>query len=236
MNAGSTKAGGVWRRILVLGLVVLAVVAGYLTLDLQQLASRENELRQFQDSHPVLVYAVAFLAYVLVAGLSLPGATLLTLILGWYFKFLPTVILVSFASTTGATVAFLLSRYLFRQSLKRKFATQYETFNCSFDQEGSFYLFALRLVPAIPFFVINVGMGLTRIRVWTYWWVSQLGMLAATIVYTYAGAQIPNLQTLADRGVLAAFTGLQMLQFAIAFTLLGLLPLVLRFVSTILRR
>ncbi len=224
----TSRARGSWKKAAILGLIILVIVAGTQILDLQQLAARENELRQIQRYHPVFAYVAAFLAYVIVAGLSLPGATLVTLAIGWYFKFVRGVILVSFASTTGATVAFLLSRYLFRQPIQQRFAAQYETFNRSFEREGAYYLLALRLIPAVPFFVINVVMGLTRIRVWTYWWVSQLGMLAATIVYTYAGSQIPDLQTLADQGLLAAFTGKQLMQISLAFTLLGAIPLVLR--------
>lgn len=217
-----------WNKVLLLVVIVVAMVAGYQTLDLRVLAARENGLRQFQQSHPALVYGAAFVIYVLVAGLSLPGATLVTLVIGWYFKFLRGVILVSFASTTGATVAFLLSRYLFRRAIQQRFAAQYETFNRSFERDGPYYLLALRLIPAVPFFVINVVMGLTQIRVWTYWWVSQLGMLAATMVYTYAGSQIPDLQTLADHGLQAAFTGRQLLQITLAFTLLGTIPLAVR--------
>ena len=117
---------------------------------------------------------------------------------GWYFGLAPAVILVSFASTSGATIAFLLSRYLFRDAIQTRFRDQLAKFNQALQREGAFYLFTLRLIPAVPFFVINVVMGLTPIRTLTFWWVSQVGMLAGTIVYVYAGSTIPSLAHLAD--------------------------------------
>ncbi len=227
-NGSTTNRSAMWKKAALLAIVVGIVVAGYRYIDINQLAEHEASLKQFQTDHPVLVYGAAFLAYVFVTGLSLPGATAMTLIMGWYFQFLRGVILVSFASTTGATIAFLLSRYLFQSAIQKKFTDQLETFNKAFDREGPFYLFTLRLIPAVPFFVINVVMGLTRISTWTYWWVSQLGMLAGTMVYTYAGSRIPDLQTLADQGAKAVFSGTQILQIGIAFTLLGIFPLVVR--------
>ncbi|MEQ9410253.1 MAG: TVP38/TMEM64 family protein [Fuerstiella sp.] len=193
-------------------------------LSLQSLASKEAELRQYQIQHPMLVYGLAFLVYVAVTGLSLPGATVLTLVFGWYFGFLRAFVLVSFASTTGATVAFLLSRYLLRDVIQNRFGDRLASFNESLRREGAFYLFTLRLIPAVPFFVINVVMGLTPIRTSTYWWVSQVGMLPGTAVYVYAGAQFPDLQTLADKGG----SGILTPQLIAAFVLLGLFPLVVK--------
>jgi uncharacterized membrane protein YdjX (TVP38/TMEM64 family) len=171
---------------------------------LDYLATKETELEQLRNSHPILIMAFAFLIYVLATGLSLPGATLMTLVVAWCFGFWKGLVLVSFASTCGATLAFLLSRYLLRDIIQSKFGERLKTFNESLDREGAFYLFTLRLIPAVPFFVINVVMGLTRIRTTTFWWVSQLGMLAGTCVYVYAGSNIPSLSQLVDPSQLRA--------------------------------
>ncbi len=220
--------GSLWIRIAVLAAVVLAAGMGYWMwgddLSLSHLAQKESQLREFQAEHPLLVYALAFAVYVTVTGLSLPGAAALTLVSGWYFGVLRGVLLVSFASTTGATLAFLLSRFLFRETVQRKFGSRLATFNQALQREGAFYLFALRLVPAVPFFVINAVMGLTPIRTRTFWWVSQLGMLAGTAVYVYAGSVVPDLQTLADNGLTAVFTASQVVQIVTALALLGLFP------------
>ena len=226
------RKGRWWVRGMILVAVAGAGAALYMlfgeSLSLKTLAEHESSLKRYQADSPVLVFAAAFFVYVVVTGLSLPGATVLTLVYGWFFGFVPAVILVSFASTTGATLAFLLSRFLFRDWVRQKFSSRMDAFEKAFQRDGPWYLFTLRLVPAFPFFAINLLMGLTPIRTWTYWWVSQLGMLAGTMVYVFAGASVPHLQKLADSGVQAAFTGQQMLQFTIAFALLGLLPVVVR--------
>lgn len=228
-----TVAVGGWHQKLVVLVVVAIVIAlGYSlfgdALQLENLAARETELKQYQQQHPWLVYGIAFLVYVVVTGLSLPGAAVLTLVYGWYFKLLRGTILVSFASTTGATMAFLLSRYLFRDVIQTRFGDRLRVFHEALDREGAFYLFTLRLIPAVPFFVINVVMGLTRIPTRTFWWVSQVGMLAGTIVYAYAGSQVPELQTLADQGAKAVFSPAQLTQITIAFVILGLFPLAVK--------
>ncbi len=213
--------------------VVLVILIGLAyvnrdSLSLAALAERESQLKEYQQAQPLLVIGAAFVAYVLVTGLSLPGAAFMTLVMGWYFGFARSVGLVSFASTAGATMAFLLSRYLFRDVVQSKFGDRLKTFNEALDREGAFYLFSLRLIPAVPFFVINVVMGLTRIRTWTYWWVSQVGMLAGTAVYCYAGSRVPDLQTLADKGAGAVFTASQLTQITIAFVLLGIFPIAVK--------
>ena len=226
------KKGGMWKKLIIL-LVVGAVIAIAYTqfgdaLSLDSLAKQESQLRSFQEQHPVLVFGLAFLIYVVVTGLSLPGAAVLTLVYGWYFGFVPGVIVVSFASTMGATMAFLLSRFLFRDAIQSRFGERLDKFNESLEKEGPFFLFTLRLIPAVPFFVINAVMGLTPIKTLTFWWVSQLGMLAGTAVYVYAGSRVPSLQKLADEGVKAVFTPSQLTQIFIAFVLLGLFPLIAR--------
>ncbi|WP_298861656.1 VTT domain-containing protein, partial [uncultured Gimesia sp.] len=135
-----------------------------------------------------------------------------------------------------ATLAFLLSRFLFRNAIQNKFGQQLANFNEALKKEGPFFLFTLRLIPAVPFFVINAVMGLTPIRTFTFWWVSQIGMLAGTMVYVYAGSSVPNLQTLADKGINAVFTPSQFTQIIVAFILLGIFPLIVRFTMKLLKR
>lgn len=211
--------------LLAIGAAVFYAYRNYgdvLTLD--NLASKESELRQYQTDHPYLVYGVAFGIYVVVTGLSLPGAAVLSLVFAWYFGFLRALVLVSFASTSGATVAFLLSRYFLRDTIQNRFGAKLSTFNESLKREGAFYLFTLRLIPAVPFFVINVVMGLTPMKTFRYWWVSQIGMLPGTMAYVYAGSQFPDLKTLAEKGA----GGILSPQLIAAFVILGLFPLAVK--------
>ena len=221
-----------WQKLFLLGLLAAVIIIGYTqfreTLTLANLAEQETRLREFQTQYPLLVFGSAFVLYVVVTGLSLPGATPLSLLYGWYFRLVPGVVLVSFASTAGATLAFALSRFLFRDFVQRRFGQRLERIQAAWEREGAYYLFTLRLIPAIPFFVINAVMGLTTIRARTFWWVSQLGMLPATIVYVFAGSSVPSLRTLADEGLRAVFTPRQLTQLLVAFILLGLFPLVVR--------
>jgi len=224
----NSPSHSIWLKAAVVA-VLIAMAGGLyawlgdaLTLDF--LASRETALRDYQHQHPAVVYGVAFAIYVAVTGLSLPGAAVLTLACGWFFGLLPGILLASFASTSGATIAFLVSRFLLRESIVARFGDRLTKFNHALEKEGAFYLFLLRLVPAVPFFVINAVMGLTPIKPRTFWWVSQLGMLPGTVVYVYAGATVPSLQQLADDGV----SGLLSFELLIAFTLLGVFPLLAR--------
>ena len=198
-------------------------------LTLETLAQQESQLRRFQSDHPLAVYLLAFAVYVTVTGLSLPGAAALTLVYGWYFGFGPAVLLVSFASTSGATLAFLSSRYLLRDAVVSRYGDSMRSFQKRLKEEGAYYLFSLRLIPVVPFFVINLVMGLTPISARTYWWVSQLGMLPGTAVYVFAGSRVPHLSELAEKqGVGAFFEPQQIVQLTIAFTLLGVFPLAMR--------
>src|SRR4029077_3066019 len=163
-------------------------------------------------AHPIETAAIYFAIYVVVTGLSLPGAAVMTLAGGAIFGLLWGTIIVSFASTIGATLSFLASRFLLRDWVQKKFGDKLKPINDGVAREGAFYLFALRLVPAFPFVAINLVMGLTPIRTWTYLWVSQVGMLAGTIAYVYAGTQL---------GEFRLSVGL-----LVAFTILGLFPLI----------
>ena len=204
--------------------VLLWLSKNYLNLDF--LAAQEMRLKEYYSTNPILVLAVAFIIYVLMAGLSIPGATVLSLIYAWFFGFWPALILISFASTAGATLAFLSSRYLLRDWIQVRFGDRLKTINEAFDREGIFYLFLMRLIPAFPFFVVNLVMGLTKIKATSFWWVSQLGMLAGTAVFVYAGSRIPDLQTLKEEGVKAVFSPAQLTQILFALALLGLFPIV----------
>lgn len=218
--------------------LIIVIAAASLTyaffgqwLSLESLAARESELRAFQSRHPLLVFGLAFLIYVTITGASLPGAAALTLVYGWYFGLWQGLLLVSFASTAGATVAFLVSRYMFRNAIEKRFGERLKAFDSSLEREGPFYLFTLRLIPAVPFFIVNAVMGLTSIKTKTFWWISQVGMLAGTFVFVYAGATVPDLNTLANDGINAVFSPLQMTQIIAAFALLGLFPLAVRYAS-----
>ncbi len=203
--------------------LIAALVIGFFWFDLDQLLTLEgmkSGMSQFEDwrtAHPLLVGGGFLLLYVLVTALSLPGAAVMTLAAGALFGLLWGTVIVSFASSIGATLAFLVSRYLLRDTVQKRFGDRLKSINEGIEKEGAFYLFTLRLVPVFPFFLINLLMGLTPIRATTFYWVSQLGMLAGTLVYVNAGTQLAQLDSLA--GILSP--GL-----LISFALLGLFPLI----------
>ena len=220
------------RRILVFVLVLtLFAVALLLTkryFDFDQLVAREVALKDYYRDHPWLVLSAAFLIYVIVTGLSIPVSTGLSLFYAWFFGFVRATILISFASTAGATLAFLICRYVLRDYVQDKFRTRIRVFNSALEKEGAFYLFMMRLVPVVPFFVVNAVMGLTKMKTITFWWVSQLGMISVTAVYVYAGSRIPDLETLQAQGVKAVFSPWQFTQITFAFALVGILPYLLK--------
>lgn len=230
---GKSWNGAGWGRVVAGVMLAAVVIVAYLQfgdrLNLQALAQSEARFRQFQFEHPWLIYGVLFAVYVLVTGLSLPGATGMTLLTSWLLGFWPGLVVVSVASTTGASLAFLLSRYLLRDAIQSRFGERLSRFNEALAREGAFYLFTLRLIPAVPFFVINVVMGLTPLRLWTFWWVSQLGMLPGTIVYVYAGSRVPSLEVLAQEGV----RGILSTELIVALALLGLFPLAVRWLVSL---
>lgn len=208
------------RLVLLAGVVILIALFFYLGLldylNLDYLQSQRSVAVGLFEANPVLVALLFMAIYIAVTGLSLPGAAILTLAAGAVFGLAAGVVMVSFASTIGATLAFLLARYLFREPVQKRFEKVLAPVNRGVDQEGAFYLFALRLVPAFPFFAINLAMGLTPIRVWTFYWVSQVGMLAGTVVYVNAGKELGRLESLA--GILSP-------TLILSFVLLGIFPL-----------
>jgi pyruvate/2-oxoglutarate dehydrogenase complex dihydrolipoamide dehydrogenase (E3) component/uncharacterized membrane protein YdjX (TVP38/TMEM64 family) len=195
-------------RLALLLLFVAAVAAffaagGHRLLSLDNLRALQADVQAYYAAGPLRTGLLFFAAYVAVTGLSLPGAAVMTLAAGAIFGLAWGVVIVSFASTIGATLAFLASRFLLRDWVQARFGTRLKSINEGVEKEGAFYLFALRLVPVIPFVAINLLMGLTPMRVWTYFWVSQVGMLAGTVAYVYAGVKLGEFQLTA--GLLAAF-------------------------------
>jgi len=190
------------KKALLVLFAVSALVA-YFVFDLGQYLSLENfkaqqaEILAAKNAHPLIFIAGFFLTYVTITGLSIPGAAIMTLIAGALFGLVIGTVVVSFASTIGATLAFLGSRYVLRDWVQSKFGERLKAIDDGLAKDGAFYLFTLRLIPVFPFFVINLLMGLTRIRTWTFFWVSQLGMLAGTIVYVNAGTQISQVESTA---------------------------------------
>jgi pyruvate/2-oxoglutarate dehydrogenase complex dihydrolipoamide dehydrogenase (E3) component/uncharacterized membrane protein YdjX (TVP38/TMEM64 family) len=209
-------------RLVVLLAIAAAVglffaAGGHRYLSFENLNAQQAALREWRAAHPAGAAIAFFAAYVAVTGLSIPGAVLLTLLAGALFGLLWGAILVSFAASIGATLAFLASRFVLRDWVQARYGAQLQAVNRGVEKEGGFYLFSLRLIPAVPFFVINLAMGLTPMRVRTFYWVSQLGMLAGTLVYVYAGTQLGRIDSLQD--VLSW-------QLGAAFLLLGFFPLI----------
>ena len=215
---------------MLLGAIVV-LVALFFVFDL----GRYIDLEFFQAQRAVVVdyYAdnrvatiLAFMAiYIAMAALSLPGAAIMTLAAGAVFGLPIGLVLVSFASTIGATLACMLARFLFRDAVQNRFGKYLGRINDGVEKDGAFYLFALRLVPAFPFFVVNLVMALTPIRLWTFYWVSQVGMLAGTAVYVNAGREI---------GRLASLQGILSPTLLISFALLGVFPIVAKKVLKVL--
>jgi pyruvate/2-oxoglutarate dehydrogenase complex dihydrolipoamide dehydrogenase (E3) component/uncharacterized membrane protein YdjX (TVP38/TMEM64 family) len=218
------------KKIILLGLLALIVVLffqydlqQYLTLD--YIKTQQHALDQYYAENRALTMAGFFLTYVVITGVSLPGAAVMTLAAGAVFGLFTGLVLVSFASTIGASVAFLVSRYLFRDMVESRFGASLKSINDGIDKDGPFYLFALRLVPAFPFFVINLVMGLTGLRLWTFFWVSQLGMLAGTAVYVNAGTQLGQIESANE---------IFSTEILLSFLLLAILPFIGRKLVTLL--
>nr|WP_315136863.1 FAD-dependent oxidoreductase [uncultured Limnohabitans sp.] len=212
------------RQIVLLLLLALAIGA-FVVLDLgrylsfEQLKASQASFNQLYAQQPLSVAAVYFGVYVLATALSFPGAVIITLAGGAVFGLGWGLLTVSFASTLGATLAFWASRFVLRDWVESRFGQRLADINAGVDKEGAFYLFTLRLIPVVPFFLINLLMGLTRMKSWTYYWVSQLGMLAGTAVYVNAGTQLAQLDSV--QGILSpALLG--------SFVLLGIFPLLAR--------
>jgi len=218
---------------LLLGITILSLVAAFYIFDAHQfftldyIKSQQDSLIAFRDQQLVFTVVVFAGVYIAVTALSLPGATIMTLLAGAVFGLFNGTIIVSVASTIGATLAFLVSRFLLREYVQTRFSAKLVQFNQGMEKDGVFYLFSLRLIPVVPFFVINLVMGLTKIRTWQFFFVSQAGMLAGTIVYVNAGSQLADLDSLA--GILSP-------ALILSFALLGIFPLLAKKMVSILKR
>ena len=219
------------RTLVFLGLAAALVVAfvfldpgHYLTLD--YVKSRQAELAALYAGHRALVLGGYFLVYVLATALSVPGALALTLLAGALFGFWAGLVVVSFASSLGATLACAAARYFLRGLARRLAGPRMDAVDQGFRREGAFYLFTLRMVPIFPFFLVNLAMGLTPLRLGTYYWVSQLGMLPATAAYVFAGRELGRIASASD--ILSP-------QLLAAFAVLGVLPLAARKLIGLLR-
>ncbi len=206
----------------VLFVIVLALIGGFFLFDLDQMLTVDGlkgslgQLQTLRAQQPVWIGGIFMMIYVLVTALSLPGAAVMTLAAGTLFGLFWGTLIVSFASSIGATLAFLIARYLLKDVVEKRFGDRLLSINENMRKDGAFYLFTLRLVPVFPFFLINVLMGLTPIRAVTYYWVSQLGMLPGTLVYVNAGTQLAQLDGLS--GILSP-------SLLLSFALLGVFPL-----------
>lgn len=221
-----------FKKIALLAVIAAAIVSffhfdlnNYLTLE-----GMKGSLDTFQseiEANPVLSIGVFFAVYVAVTALSLPGAAILTLAAGALFGLLQGLIIVSFASSIGATLAFLVSRFILRDTVRNKFKEKLKKIDEGVEKQGAFYLFTLRLVPVFPFFLINLLMGLTSLKTWTFYWVSQVGMLAGTAVYVNAGTQLAQIDSLA---------GIVSPGLIFSFVLLGIFPWIAKAIVAVVNR
>ncbi len=209
-----------------------ALVAIFFALDLQQyltldyLKESQSRFADLYHKNPGLVIGGYMGIYILVTALSLPGAVILTLAGGALFGLVTGLIVVSFASSIGATLACFVARFVLRDWVQNKFGDKLAAINEGIDKEGSFYLFTLRLIPVFPFFIINLVMGLTKMPLFTFYWVSQLGMLAGTAVFVNAGKELAKIDSLS--GILSpGLIG--------SFVLLGIFPLVVKKLVTFIQ-
>lgn len=211
-------------RILIVLFIILLItsffvfdLSQYLTLD--YLKTNQMRLMKYHEQNMALTLSLYFLAYILITALSIPGATIMTLAGAGIFGFWTSLIIISFASTIGATLSFLGSRYLFRDWVQNKFGEKLQKVNEGMEREGAFYLFSMRLIPIFPFFMINLLMGLTPIKIPTYFFTSQLGMLAGSIIYVNAGVQLSQIESTKD--IISP-------DIIISLMLLGLFPLIVK--------
>lgn len=215
-----------WRPLVFL-LAAVALVMAYAyfrqDLSLHALAHREDELRQYQQAHPILLPLIMLAIYVAGTGISLPVGIILSIACGWLFGMWEGVVLVSFAATAGATLGFWISRYLLRDAIAHRFDHLMTSVDELVESEGAYYLLSLRLIHVIPSWLINLLMGWTQIRTWTFWWATQLGTLPATIFYVYVGQELKSLHELTERGGISSL--LTPGRVAL-FVLLAALPLI----------
>ncbi|YCO02721.1 TVP38/TMEM64 family protein [Vibrio sp. VNB-15] len=216
---------------LILGLILLATIlflgvnfGQYLTLE--NAKAQQAALNAFIEQNFVFAAATYFLAYIAITAFSIPGAAVVTLLGAALFGFWTSLLLVSFASTIGATIAFLSSRYLLREWVQSKFGNKLNAINQGVEKDGAFYLFSLRLIPVFPFFLINLLMGLTPMSIGRFYLTSQIGMLPGTAVYLNAGTQLATIDSL---------SGIVSPTVLASFALLGLFPIIAKWVMNKVR-
>jgi uncharacterized membrane protein YdjX (TVP38/TMEM64 family) len=218
---------------LILAVVIVAVIAAFFIFDLGQylsldyLKSQKESLNALYAENPVLISVIFFIVYVLVAAFNLPAAALLTVAAGAILGFWNGLFVVSFASSIGATGAFLMTRYLFNDAIQSKFGDRLKTINAGIEREGAFYVFGLRLVPLFPFVVVNSVLALTKLKTWTFYWASQIGMLAGTAVFVNAGTQLADISSLGDIASPAVLG---------SFALLGVFPILAKYILKLLKK
>lgn len=211
------------RIAIVLVVIALIVVFKVFELDrflsLASIKSSQASFAELYARNSGMVVGIYMLVYILVTALSLPGAAVMTLLGGALFGLVVGTVVVSFASTIGATLACFVSRFILRDWVQKRFGDKLRTIHRGIENEGAFYLFTMRLIPAFPFFVINLVMGITRMPLLTFYWVSQVGMLAGTIVYVNAGRELAKIDSLG--GILSP-------RLIMSFVILGLFPLMVK--------
>ncbi len=219
------------RAVVVAAGVVLVALFFYLDLDqylrLEYIKESQGRFQQLYAENSLLVVGVYMAIYVLVTALSLPGALIMTLAGGALFGVMAGTVIVSFASTIGATLACFVARYILRDWVQNRFGNRLAAINKGMAEEGGFYLFTLRLIPVFPFFLINLAMGITRLPLWKFYWISQLGMLPATLVYVNAGKELGKI----DSPAAILSPGL-----LFSFVILGLFPLTVKKIVAALKR
>lgn len=196
-------------------LLVFFLCGGARYLSLPAIQASINDFHTYNSEHAILAPAIFFLIYIFVTAFSIPGAAVITLLGGALFGLIQGVLLVSFASSIGATLAFFSARYVLRASMERSFANWLQKINQGLERDGAFYLLSLRLIPAVPFFIVNIVMGITQMPAWRFYLVSQIGMLPATFAYVNAGRELAKIQSLHE--ILSP-------SLIMAFIALGLLP------------
>ncbi len=219
-------------RIIVIVLIAVAIagyfifdLGQYLTLDFAQ--SQLSAIQEFKDENFALTVLIYFSVYIAITALSIPGAVITTLVGGAIFGLLWGTVIVSFASSIGATLAFFVSRLLLREWVQSKFGDYLAPINKGIEKDGNFYLFSIRMVTLFPFFMINLLMGLTPIRPVAFYLVSQAGMLLGTAVYVNAGSELAQISSL---------SGLVSGSLIFSFALLGLFPLMAKLLLNLIKR
>lgn len=207
-------------KLILFTLLLVAIGAFYISgaseyLDFHTIQSNLDRIKNYRELHPYRTLAIFMGAYVLITSLSIPGAIVLTLLAGAIFGVLAGTLFVSIASCTGAVIAFIMSRYFFKDFMLKHFRERFEKIDKKFHENGKSYLFTIRLIPVSPFVVVNVVMALTSIKLWTYTWITYLAMLPGTFIYVYAGRKISEIQSPAE---------ILTWPIILILTLLGILP------------